>query len=300
MVTMQNSARAGSCRMVDKRRIWRWKSRRRSAAPPFASASAEACRGGVRAAGPPNMDRTASAAPPSTAEAPFRRSRRRRSRVMKVSRKSGNLSRRRVWPVGAVSMMMRSKGSPSAPCSSKDTTLASATSSSSPGGSVSRTSAKSERPSCPASWLSMSPPPPAPPRSASAALASEPRARTASWKARAASSGSTSSAKSLRWLASSTATGSCLPARSTSSTSPRECAGSVDTTRVRRPESAHRRASAADDDVFPTPPLPPTTTKRQLPALPPARRSASPACTGVSTLAHESSPKARSPRKRSG
>ena len=45
--------------------------------------------------------------------------------------------------------------------------------------------------------------------------------------------------------------------RRTPSTSPSECAGSVDTTRTRRPAAAAATARAAAQVVLPTPPLPP-------------------------------------------
>src|SRR4051812_32692448 len=44
--------------------------------------------------------------------------------------------------------------------------------------------------------------------------------------------------------------------------SPRECAGSVDTTRTRPPDSAAAAAAALEQVVLPTPPLPPKNRKR--------------------------------------
>jgi hypothetical protein len=57
--------------------------------------------------------------------------------------------------------------------------------------------------------------------------------------------------------------------------SPSECAGSVETTSTRSPASASRTASAAEVDVFPTPPLPPTKTNRGPFALSPGPGSKS-------------------------
>ena len=55
---------------------------------------------------------------------------------------------------------------------------------------------------------------------------------------------------------------SWLPIR-VSKTSPRECAGSVETISVLRPDSAAIKASALADVVLPTPPFPPTKTMRR-------------------------------------
>jgi len=48
------------------------------------------------------------------------------------------------------------------------------------------------------------------------------------------------------------------------SASPSECAGSVETTSVLNPARAVWRATAADVEVLPTPPFPPTRTNRGL------------------------------------
>ena len=47
------------------------------------------------------------------------------------------------------------------------------------------------------------------------------------------------------------------------SASPRECAGSVETSRTRCPDRAAATARAAAQVVLPTPPLPPNRTRRQ-------------------------------------
>mmetsp|Transcript_1582 Transcript_1582/g.4450 ORF Transcript_1582/g.4450 Transcript_1582/m.4450 type:complete len:373 (+) Transcript_1582:1645-2763(+) len=129
------------------------------------------------------------------------------------------------------------------------TTSARASSSSRPGGGSSRMSAKSSRPSCSTS-CSATPPSP---RSLGR------KAVTAARNRLIASVGSTSRASRR----SHPGTGTGLPPeRSCWSASPRECAGSVDATSVLKPASAQRTARAAEVDVFPTPPLPPTSTKR--------------------------------------
>mmetsp|Transcript_3238 Transcript_3238/g.10731 ORF Transcript_3238/g.10731 Transcript_3238/m.10731 type:complete len:382 (+) Transcript_3238:85-1230(+) len=295
IVTTQNSARFSSCRMSDSWRICRWKVRRVSAAEDWPAASGAAAGFGGALRPPPSTAPKAAETPEMAEEAAESRWRRRRRRVTNRSRKSGKRRRRRVWPVGAVSMTMRSKRTPMAPSSRRLTTFASATSSSTPGGKVSSTSAKSASPSSPA-MLSMSPRDPP-----SVAAASAPRRRTVSWKRRAAASGSTSMAQSRRWLASSTAVG--VPSdtlRRMPSTSPRECAGSVDTMSVLWPASAALSASAAALLVFPTPPFPPTTTKRQLFVPASTIWPWAPASGGARKEAQWSPAKARSPKKRSG
>mmetsp|Transcript_60411 Transcript_60411/g.124237 ORF Transcript_60411/g.124237 Transcript_60411/m.124237 type:complete len:210 (+) Transcript_60411:459-1088(+) len=175
--------------------------------------------------------------------------RRERPLVMRSEMKRGYSSNRIVCPVGAVSITIRSKlmVSPravfAAPSSTSDITLLRATSSSAPGGATSKMSVISDRPSLAArlfeSSLPLSP--------CTTALNSA----TASWR-------STSNAYRLPPCS---ATGVTLPPeRSVIKASPKECAGSVESTSVRSPSSANFTAMAALVLVFPTPPFPPTKT----------------------------------------
>mmetsp|Transcript_36418 Transcript_36418/g.73506 ORF Transcript_36418/g.73506 Transcript_36418/m.73506 type:complete len:230 (-) Transcript_36418:177-866(-) len=174
----------------------------------------------------------------------------RRARVlsMRFEMKRGYSRSRMVWPVGAVSITILSNWivSPMAvlasPSSTSDITLLRATSSSAPGGATSKISVISDSPSF-AAMLSASLP----------FSPSSTRRNSAT-----ASSRSTSSAYRFPPCS---ATGVTLPPeRSAISASPRECAGSVEITSVRRPSSANLIAIAALVLVFPTPPFPPTKT----------------------------------------
>mmetsp|Transcript_28396 Transcript_28396/g.62179 ORF Transcript_28396/g.62179 Transcript_28396/m.62179 type:complete len:322 (-) Transcript_28396:31-996(-) len=171
------------------------------------------------------------------------------SLLSSFSRNSGKASSRSVCPVGAVSKITRSyEALPSFPFSrTRASTSERASSSSSPGGVLSRISANSSRPSCETTSSAM------PPRPRSAAR----KPPTASRKRATASAVSTSIASKL--ASPDTSTG-LPPETSSMSASLNECAGSVDTISVEKPASAQRVAIAEDVDVLPTPPLPPTKT----------------------------------------
>mmetsp|Transcript_42091 Transcript_42091/g.105257 ORF Transcript_42091/g.105257 Transcript_42091/m.105257 type:complete len:245 (+) Transcript_42091:1476-2210(+) len=173
--------------------------------------------------------------------------RRDRALVRRFVMNLGYSRRRMVCPVGAVSMTMRSNEmlSPKAvfafPSSTKEITLESATSSSAPGGGLSKMSVKDPNPNLSA-IVSLSAPPLRPP--------------TTRLNSATESSRSTSSPYSKPPCSE---IGVTLPLeRSVVSASPRECAGSVEITRVRSPSSASLIAIAALVLVLPTPPLPPT------------------------------------------
>ena len=159
----------------------------------------------------------------------------------KLSRNSGKARRRSVCPVGAVSNTIRRY--PPAPASlrTSSSTSASESSSSRPGGVLSRMSANSSRPSC-ESASSATPPSP---RSAAR------KPPTASRKRATAASVCTSITSRFSQPATGTA---APPERSCASASETECAGSVDTSSVDRPSSAKRTAIADEVEVLPTPP----------------------------------------------
>src|SRR5712691_1897554 len=81
--------------------------------------------------------------------------------------------------------------------------------------------------------------------------------RSSSQRARAASASSSTACREPRRAATRRGLG---PSRCPSA-SPRECAGSVETTRTLRPDSARPTAAAAEHVVLPTPPLPPKKRK---------------------------------------
>mmetsp|Transcript_28396 Transcript_28396/g.62181 ORF Transcript_28396/g.62181 Transcript_28396/m.62181 type:complete len:204 (-) Transcript_28396:1702-2313(-) len=93
----------------------------------------------------PKTRPSSSLAPPSTLVAELKRVRSASTRSMNRTRKSGKVSNLSVCPVGAVSMITLSKWTPSESSRANATTFARAMSSSTPGGTVSSTSAKSER-----------------------------------------------------------------------------------------------------------------------------------------------------------
>mmetsp|Transcript_30154 Transcript_30154/g.56573 ORF Transcript_30154/g.56573 Transcript_30154/m.56573 type:complete len:308 (+) Transcript_30154:185-1108(+) len=171
-----------------------------------------------------------------------KRSRSRATRSASRSRKSGYVSSRTAWPVGAVSMMIRSNFS----FSTLSSTSVNATISSLPGGSVSKRSTKS----CIGSWFSTWPT--MPPSDCRCCNAS----RTVSWKRFMAAAVSTSMAKSspapVKLSTGCAEAESLLP-----KASPRECAGSVEMISTRWPSVAAFTAIAEDMDVLPTPPFPP-------------------------------------------
>mmetsp|Transcript_91180 Transcript_91180/g.195568 ORF Transcript_91180/g.195568 Transcript_91180/m.195568 type:complete len:246 (-) Transcript_91180:104-841(-) len=118
---------------------------------------------------------------PSPASHP-KRSRKRAMRSARRSRKSGKLRSLKAWPVGAVSMMIRSNFS----CFTSSRTSTSATISSLPGGRVSKRFTKSSIGNCCSTWPTM---PPAASRRANAS-------RTVAWKRFMADAVSTSMAQS--------------------------------------------------------------------------------------------------------
>mmetsp|Transcript_65158 Transcript_65158/g.127936 ORF Transcript_65158/g.127936 Transcript_65158/m.127936 type:complete len:241 (+) Transcript_65158:616-1338(+) len=195
----------------------------------------------------------------STADAPLSLALSAMSFSKKSSRKRGKLSSRSVCPVGAVSMMTRSNRTPSpACCCTRDRTLLKATSSSKPGGAVSNTSAKSPMLSCPKSPCPSLP-------------LDDVKDCTSVLNSATDSSVSTSRAyrqpplsPPMAPVVSTSETGVSCPFGSfTPRASPKLCAGSVDTTTVEKPPcSAHATARAAEVEVLPTPPFPPTTTNR--------------------------------------
>mmetsp|Transcript_17760 Transcript_17760/g.57209 ORF Transcript_17760/g.57209 Transcript_17760/m.57209 type:complete len:497 (-) Transcript_17760:116-1606(-) len=119
-------------------------------------------------------------------------------------------------------------------------------SSSTPGGTASKMSAKSERPR---------------PCAEAAPPSSDETPPTSRLNSATASSTLTSHAYSDAPATPSTRTTS-PDERSVSSASPRECAGSVETSSVEWPSVANCTASEAEVVVLPTPPLPPTRTNR--------------------------------------
>mmetsp|Transcript_10723 Transcript_10723/g.15007 ORF Transcript_10723/g.15007 Transcript_10723/m.15007 type:complete len:287 (+) Transcript_10723:718-1578(+) len=243
IVTTTNSARSSSRKSSSSSNIWNWKARRRSLALATASF--------LNAASLLMTELTAL----KTALVFFRRSRMRMRRSKKSPRKSGKASSRSVCPVGAVSITTRSnlgRPPPSPSPFTRSSTFARATSSSVPGGAVSSTSAKEEN--CRSSAESSCAQPP-----------------TAALNSPRAAAGSTSSAHRPAGApppvpyTPSMGTSSPLD-RSACSASPSECAGSVDTTTVSRPSAAKEAASAALEEVLPTPPLPPKITNRASPS----------------------------------
>mmetsp|Transcript_28959 Transcript_28959/g.74313 ORF Transcript_28959/g.74313 Transcript_28959/m.74313 type:complete len:290 (-) Transcript_28959:789-1658(-) len=173
--------------------------------------------------------------------------RRRMIFASELSRKSGRLRRRSVWPVGAVSKMMRENLAYSS-LSTKSTTLAMATPSSRPGGAVVRMS-----PSCRSFSGPASMPKPMPLRK-SDVFCCPSADSVALINAALASSTSISIAHRSRSVPS-----ICRgwpPPMSWSKESPREWAGSVETTSTECPAPASLAARLADRLVFPTPPLP--------------------------------------------
>mmetsp|Transcript_20831 Transcript_20831/g.29703 ORF Transcript_20831/g.29703 Transcript_20831/m.29703 type:complete len:252 (-) Transcript_20831:205-960(-) len=171
------------------------------------------------------------------------------------SRNVGNASNRSVCPVGAVSTIMTRKSAFVGAVSSN--TLESATSSSKPGGGLFNKPLNSRRPKLsnkeddtPREFANLS-------TSNSFKFCR---------KLSSAALGSISQANRFpRVSGSDSITGfpSALR-RSTSRASPRECAGSVDTTRIRRFSTVEASSTARADDieVLPTPPFPPTKTVR--------------------------------------
>ena len=166
-----------------------------------------------------------------------------------ASKKSGSDSRRSVCPVGAVSKTMRVNllnFSSFVNCS----TFAMAIASSNPGGGVSKSS-----PSFKSAMDSANPPKPTElincfaPAPMSFSLANAVNSALAL-------SGSISSANNIPSV-SDTSTG-IPPRTSCAKESDNECAGSVLTTSVLCPLAANLTANDDDNDVFPTPPLPPT------------------------------------------
>mmetsp|Transcript_12477 Transcript_12477/g.36129 ORF Transcript_12477/g.36129 Transcript_12477/m.36129 type:complete len:240 (+) Transcript_12477:1703-2422(+) len=176
---------------------------------------------------------------------PSKRWRRAVTLPRKASRNSGAARRRRVCPVGAVSMITRSYPSPSALVCAACTTSLSATSSSMPGGGFWIMATKSWMPSFDTKSAAFCPPTC---RAASVTSSSS----TTCWNRSRAAWGSTSIASKL------SAPGTGRAGNAVASASPREWAGSVDTTKVRNPASLMATPSAAAVDVFPTPPFPPT------------------------------------------
>ena len=139
---------------------------------------------------------------------------------------SGNDSRRSVSPVGAQSTMIVSHS----PDSKWRLSWSRLNSSSPPGGTVSSSAAIRSTP-----WSTSSPP-------------SQP------WTADQWRSSSSWAWTCCAHRPSPTSVGSAPTAASSESAS--ECAGSVESTIVRLPAAAQRRAVAAATDVLPTPPLP--------------------------------------------
>eukprot|EP00966_Prymnesium_polylepis_P281321 6500295-Prymnesium_polylepis.1 len=149
IVTMQNSDTAGSCSSACTPIAARthhsdewWAERRRDAAQgqsrPHACSSRICCwyccsattaRGSSSATAPATPDPPAppkflrsELTPPTREATPWKRWRSSSSRSMKRSRKSGKVSSRSVWPVGAVSMMTRSKWRPYSSARASETT----------------------------------------------------------------------------------------------------------------------------------------------------------------------------------
>mmetsp|Transcript_14405 Transcript_14405/g.43641 ORF Transcript_14405/g.43641 Transcript_14405/m.43641 type:complete len:245 (+) Transcript_14405:534-1268(+) len=168
----------------------------------------------------------------------FSLSRARMARSANSSRSSGSASILSVWPVGAVSSTTRSRSG----SRSNVRTFSKATSSSTPGGGVSSASAKDARPSVVASVASLD--------------------STASFRislaSAAAASASISSTSSPGKAVTGVRVPNGWPVRPRAS--PRECAGSVETTHVLNPASAAATAIVAAVVDLPTPPFPPHTT----------------------------------------
>mmetsp|Transcript_10733 Transcript_10733/g.23071 ORF Transcript_10733/g.23071 Transcript_10733/m.23071 type:complete len:261 (-) Transcript_10733:1388-2170(-) len=175
--------------------------------------------------------------------------RRRTSLPIDTSRKSGRDSRRSVWPVGAVSKMMRLYWANSG-FFKNWTTLDSATASSTPGGGVSSSS-----PSCRSLSCSATPPRPTP-SSTSFSFLPPSSCMTCLNSARASSGSISMPHRGISPMGEVMRTG-LPPVKSWSNESLSECAGSVDTTRVGRPSDANLTARLAAQLVLPTPPLPP-------------------------------------------
>mmetsp|Transcript_706 Transcript_706/g.2132 ORF Transcript_706/g.2132 Transcript_706/m.2132 type:complete len:332 (+) Transcript_706:145-1140(+) len=226
--TMTNSQPPGFLRMASSANASSCSSRTRSRASATAASAL-----------PPPPPSPPSAA--ATSGFRVSRSRAAMDRSAKSSSNSGSASKRRVCPVGAVSRTMRSHffERTSVRTSSRPA------SSSRPGGAVSNASARSASPAAVSPRFRKRSPRPS--RKKPAAFAAD-------------ASASTSSAASRPMGASTSMT--CPPCIAASSASPSECAGSVDTTIVSKPASAHATPSAAATVVFPTPPLPPHTRSR--------------------------------------
>mmetsp|Transcript_42862 Transcript_42862/g.73937 ORF Transcript_42862/g.73937 Transcript_42862/m.73937 type:complete len:265 (+) Transcript_42862:389-1183(+) len=242
MVTTTNSVLSGS----------RKSSRRASISARYRSNASRAASVLATMPWPPSENRPR---PFSARRAPSTFARNSMTFPRKPSRKSGKASSRSVCPVGAVSITTRSnlgRPPPSPSPFTRSSTFARATSSSVPGGAVSSTSAKEEN--CRSSAESSCAQPP-----------------TAALNSPRAAAGSTSSAHRPAGApppvpyTPSMGTSSPLD-RSACSASPSECAGSVDTTTVSRPSAAKEAASAALEEVLPTPPLPPKITNRASPS----------------------------------
>mmetsp|Transcript_25752 Transcript_25752/g.57748 ORF Transcript_25752/g.57748 Transcript_25752/m.57748 type:complete len:273 (-) Transcript_25752:903-1721(-) len=219
MISLVSSSRPRSC-------SWTW-----SGAPPPKSADACPMR-------PPNLSFRSISFPNA------------------FSRIVGKLSRRSVWPVGAVSSTTRSYVPRLMSCM----TLARATTSSVPAGSVSMISPRE---------LSVEEisDPPSPPSSRSLPM----RRSTESRNSESAAVGSISIAESVPSSPPGKAPGAGgtpysgtsvrePPLRSMSRASPRLWAGSVLTRATECPADASAMAREADVVVLPTPPLPPHTT----------------------------------------
>mmetsp|Transcript_41566 Transcript_41566/g.97017 ORF Transcript_41566/g.97017 Transcript_41566/m.97017 type:complete len:321 (+) Transcript_41566:1259-2221(+) len=244
MDTTTNSALSGLCNSSSNLSILsrNFSASYRTFVPPFLMSSLDGMSN-------PSCPARKLPACPTTSNGTSILPRRDRALVSRFEMNLGYSSSLIVCPVGAVSMTMRSKEmlSPIAvfasPSSTKEITLESATSSSAPGGGLSKMSVRDPKPNLSA-IVSLSAPPLSPP--------------TTRLNSATESSRSTSSPYSKPPCSE---IGVTLPLeRSVVRASPRECAGSVEITRVRRPSSASLMAIAALVLVLPTPPFPPTST----------------------------------------
>mmetsp|Transcript_70005 Transcript_70005/g.221857 ORF Transcript_70005/g.221857 Transcript_70005/m.221857 type:complete len:356 (-) Transcript_70005:999-2066(-) len=176
-----------------------------------------------------------------------------------ASTKSGSVRRRRVCPVGAVSKTTRVKSEYSS-LSIISMMFETATASSTPGGGLSISS-----PSCRSLICSTMAPRPMLAALSIRSLAPPSRANARN-SSRAASASTCMPYRGMPAPPSVTGTGR-PPLTSWDSESLRECAGSVDTTKVRCPSIASFTAREALRLVLPTPPLPPSMMYlRSLPA----------------------------------
>mmetsp|Transcript_26719 Transcript_26719/g.66477 ORF Transcript_26719/g.66477 Transcript_26719/m.66477 type:complete len:356 (-) Transcript_26719:1289-2356(-) len=266
MVTMQNSACAGSWKRSSSSAILSWNSFKRSRPDAPSDEESFLLVRSISSISP------ASIAPNDPKPLLWNLSRISRNLWKKLSRNSGNASSLSVWPVGAVSMIRRSNGRPSSVGRFRmPNTFDSATSSSVPGGAVSKRSSMSNNdptPSVPVSARKLR-------LLLREALVVAREVESASRNSATVPSVSISSAKSWpllvalssnsrRSVPSESILTSWPPPRLTFSASPRECAGSVLTTSVLKPFSAILIASAAEEDDLPTPPFPPMMIQRRL------------------------------------